>query len=76
MKHPNIRYTTDGGAEPYRHGEDVFSIATFGVDEKELKNAQKKPVGEDEYLFFCEEELEELINKKMEEKQNGKEKQS
>lgn len=76
MKHPNIRFTTDGGAEPYRHGEDVFSIATFGVDEKELKNAQKKPVGEDEYLFFCEEELEELINKKMEEKQNGKEKQS
>ena len=76
MKHPNIRYTTDGGAEPYRHGEDVFSIATFGVDEKELKNAQKEPVGEDEYLFFCEEELEELINKKMEEKQNGKEKQS
>lgn len=76
MKHPNIRYTTDGGAEPYRHGEDVFSIATFGVDEEELKNAQKKPVGEEEYLFFCEEELEELINKKMEEKQNGKEKQS
>lgn len=76
MKHPNIRYTTDGGAEPYRHGEDVFSIATFGVDEKQLKNAQKKPVGDDQYLFFCEEELEELINKKMEEKQNGKEKQS
>lgn len=73
MKHPNIRYTTDGGAEPYRHGEDVFSIATFGVDEKQLKNAQKKPVGDEEYLFFCEEELEELINKKMEEKQNGKE---
>ena len=76
MKHPNIRYTTDGGAEPYRHGEDVFSIATFGVDEKQLKNAQSKPVGDEEYLFFCEEELEELINKKMEEKQNGKEKQS
>lgn len=76
MKHPNIRYTTDGGAEPYRHGEDVFSIATFGVDEKQLKNAQSKPVGDDQYLFFCEEELEELINKKMEEKQNGKEKQS
>lgn len=27
MKHPNIRFTADGGAESYRHGEDTISIA-------------------------------------------------
>ena len=70
MRHPNIRFTTDGGAEPYRHGEDLISIATLEIDENLLRKANSDPVGEDEYLFFCEEELEELLHKKMEEKKN------
>ncbi len=74
MKHPNIRFTTDGGAEPYRHGEDTVSVATLEIDESLLKKANENPVGEDEYLFFSEEELEELIKKKTEEKQNENEK--
>lgn len=74
-KHPNVRFTTDGGAEPYRHGEDLISIATLEIDEGLLKNAESDPVGEDEYLFFCEEEFEELLKKKMEEKKNEQKKQ-
>ena len=70
MRHPNIRFTTDGGAEPYRHGEDLLSIATLEVNENLLKKANSQPVGEDEYFFFCEEELEQLLHKKMEEKKN------
>jgi type IV secretion system protein VirD4 len=76
MKHPNIRFTADGGAESYRHGEDTISIAAIEVDEKTVRAANADPVGEDEYLFFCEEELEELLHKKLEEKKNGKEKQA
>ena len=57
LKHPNIALTTDGGAEPYRHGEDSISIAALSIDEGLLKKAGAEPVGEDEYLFFCEEEL-------------------
>jgi len=75
MRHPNIRFTTDGGAEPYRHGEDLISIATLEIDENLLRKAESDPVGEDEYLFFCEEELEELLHKKMEEKKNEQKKQ-
>ena len=74
-KHPNVRFTTDGGSEPYRHGEDMISIATLEVNEGLLKKAQTDPVGEDEYLFFSEEELEKLILKKMEEKKNEQKKQ-
>ena len=66
MKHPNVGSTTDGGAEPYRHGEDRLSIAAFEIDEDLVRNAQTDPVGEDEYLFFSEEEFEELIQKKKE----------
>ncbi len=75
LKHPNVKLTTDGGAEPYRHGQDLLSFATLGLDEEALKKATKTPVGEDEYLFFCEEELENLINKKMEEIKNEREEQ-
>lgn len=75
LKHSNIALTTDGGAEPYRHGEDSISIAALSIDESLLKKAGAEPVSEDEYLFFCEEELEELLQKKMEEKQHEQEKQ-
>ena len=75
MRHPNIRFTTDGGAEPYRHGEDLLSIATLEVNENLLRKAESQPVGEDEYFFFCEEELEQLLHKKMEEKKNEQKKQ-
>ena len=67
LKHPNVKLTTDGGAEPYRHGEDLISYATLELNESVLKKASAEPVGEDEYLFFCEEELEELLKRKMEE---------
>lgn len=75
LKHSNIALTTDGGAEPYRHGEDSISIAALSIDESLLKKAGAEPVSEDEYLFFCEEELEELLQKKMEEKQHEQENQ-
>lgn len=70
LKHPNLKLTTDGGAEPYRHGQDIISFASFDINEKMLKEASETPVGKEEYIFLCEEELEELLQKKKEEKQN------
>ena len=75
LKHPNIALTTDGGAEHYRHGEDLISIAALAIDERLLKKAGMKPVSDEEYLFFSEEELEELLHKKMEEKKHEQENQ-
>jgi len=75
LKHPNIALTTDGGAEPYRHGEDLISIVALSIDERLLKKAGMKPVSDEEYLFFSEEELEELLHKKMEEKKHEQENQ-
>ena len=75
LKHPNIGLTTDGGAAPYRHGEDLISIASLRLNEHAFKNAADEAVSEDEYLFFCEEELEELLQKKMEELRNEQKEQ-
>ena len=75
LKHPNIALTTDGGAEPYRHGEDLISIAALSIDERLLKKAGMKPVSDEEYLFFSEKEFEELLHKKMEEKKHEQENQ-
>jgi len=76
LHHPNVSRTTDGGAESYRHGEDLHSFAVLGVNETLLKACKENPVDEDDYLFFSEEELEELLKKKMEEMKHEQEKQA
>ncbi len=71
LKHPNVKLTTDGGGEPYRHGEDTRSVASIRLDPELLKQAVKP--GEDvethDFLLLTEEELEEAIQK-LEEKQH------
>ena len=74
LKHPDIAMTTDGGAEPYVHGEDVYSLAEVSMDQKRIAAAEEEPVDRDGYVFLCGEELEELIKKrkeKLDEKQNN-----
>ena len=76
LKHPNIQWTADGGAEVYRYGKDSVSVAVLDIDQKLLNKAKADPVDEEEYLFFCEDELEELIKNKLEEKRNEKQKEA
>ncbi len=74
LKHPNIALTTDGGAEPYIHGEDILSIAAISMDTDAIKKSGAEYVGKEDYLFFSDDELEELIEKRKEtqnEKQNN-----
>ena len=66
LKHPNVKLTTDGGAEPYKHCEDTRSIASivFEITENKPKKEEKQTneeVKEQEntsYLILTEEELE------------------
>ena len=68
LKHPNICYTTDGGAEPYRYGEDKHSAADIYLNPTLLEKADIEPVSEEEYLFFSDDEFEELLRRKRKEK--------
>ena len=63
LKHPNVKLTTDGGAEPYRHGEDTRSIASIQLDPELLKQAAevKLDAGQHRFILLSEEELEEYI---------------
>ena len=63
LKHPNIKLTTDGGAEPYRHGEDTRSIASIVFDPALLEQAMELDAGNHDFVLLTEEELEELFKK-------------
>lgn len=74
LKHPNVKLTTDGGIEPYQHGQDTRSIASVVLDAELAKKAEKLTVSsQHDFVLLTEEELEEHF-KKMEEKQHEKQK--
>ena len=61
MKHPNVSLTTDGGAEPYRHGEDSRSIAAITLDPQLMNAASTLDAAAHHYEILTGEELEEKI---------------
>ena len=73
LRHPNIALTLDGGAEPYRHGEDLLSIASVSLQPGSYSEAEILEAGKRDYLIFTEEELEEMINHHKEENSNVQE---
>ena len=71
LKHPNVAFTTDGGAPAYEHGKDTRSVGFFRLDEAALKNAAEPEwLGEAEFELLSEEELYEEIEQ--EEQQHEK----
>ena len=62
LKHPNVRYTTDGGAPAFKHGEDTLSFATVTFSPEFIKQAAEMKVDDHNFVLFCEEELEEYFN--------------
>lgn len=61
LKHPNVRYTTDGGAPAYKHGEDTRSFATIQFSPEFIQQAEEMAVDDHNFVLFCEEELEEYF---------------
>lgn len=56
-KHPNIKYSADGGAKPYQHGIKDYSIVSISLaskDDEALKSADVNDYG---YELLSEEEL-------------------
>ena len=72
LKHPYSQLTTDGGAEPYRHGEDTMSIASISLDNQLLPDAVEINIETHHYEILSSEELEEKI-KSLEESDNEEE---
>lgn len=73
LKHPNVKLTTDGGAEAYRHGEDICSVATVRFDKELLKQAAEKDTDDTvkhRFILLTEEELEDKFIE-LEEQENA-----
>jgi type IV secretion system protein VirD4 len=67
LRHPNVRYTTDGKGKPFRHGNVVGSYATIVFDESiDPATLPETELPEGDYLLLSEEDLEELFNKQEE----------
>ena len=75
LKHPNLALTTDGGAEPFVHGEDNRSIAAISIDPQLLSEAVQIGGETHHYELISSEELEEKI-KFLEEKEHHEEQQN
>lgn len=61
MKHPNVALTTDGKANPYKHGEvtkDIASIAVWDIDPATLP---EKEMEETNWELLSDEEMESLF---------------
>ena len=72
LRHPNVPLTTDGGATPYMHGEDLLSIVSVTYEPGGGEDGLPEDTRRHDYLIFTEEELEDIINRKKEESRDAK----
>ncbi len=72
LKHLNIKYTTDGKAKPYFHGEASNAIATINIDLNTNKYKFKNIKNKDNYEIISSENIDEYFKKLEEEKKSEK----
>ena len=74
LKHPNVAMTTDGKAEPYRHGKENFSFASIRFDEDLLSVPHNdNDIDASDFVILTEEEINEILNEKTEQSEKNKE---
>ena len=74
LKHPNLKFTADGKAEPYVHGDISGAAGTVEVIfEKDEDNGGKEDLQKkSDFELLSEREIEDEIKRKEGEKKNGK----
>ncbi len=74
LKHPNIKLSVDGGAEPYDHTRPNYSIGSFRFDRDVLKLEPFELTDEvGDFAILTEEEIEEILKKEKMEVKNYEE---
>ena len=67
LKHPNIGLTTDGNAEPYKHGKESYSIASVQFDKALLDvPCNDEDIAVNDFVILTEEEINEILSEKTE----------
>jgi len=65
LKHPNVKYTTDGKGKSYIHGEVTNNNASIYLDEvNNNKEIEEININLDDYVLLSSEEIEEYLRKR------------
>lgn len=77
LKHPNVKFTTDGEASPYNHGSTENAVATISLDNILLSDVPDMAEVETDYELLSDEEIAKLFGEEatfenMEETHNEK----
>lgn len=64
LKHPNIKYTADGGGGIYRHGKTNKEVASISIITDVSNYDNNTEINLDDYLIMSSEEIEDYIKKR------------
>lgn len=77
LKHPNIKLSADGGAEPYEHARPTYSVGSIRFDGELLKMEPFELTDEvGDFAILTEEEIEEILKNEKLEEENHEENKS
>ncbi len=71
LKHPNVNLTTDGKAQPYKHGFNDYSIGSLSYEDAndDTETDEIYDVNPNDYIIYSSQEIEEYL-KELEENEN------
>ena len=62
LRHPNVKYTTDGQGKAYRHGRTEQAVAAISIADIEPSSLPEMEMTETDYELISDEEMEAFFN--------------
>lgn len=70
LKHPYVKYTTDGKGKPYQHGGTENAVATISVAEENLPQDSQEPFSTTDLAILSDEDIAAIFHIKKEDEQH------
>mgnify|MGYP000451770649 CR=1 FL=1 len=70
LKHPYVKYTTDGKGKPYQHGGTENAVATISVTEGNLPQDSQEPFSTTDFAILSDEDIATIFHIKKEDEQH------
>ena len=67
LKHPNVKYTTDGNGEKYIHGKSdlaIASVETMDFSDEVVQSENFDGMNEDDYMVIFSDDIDEILSKR------------
>lgn len=70
LKHPYVKYTTDGKGKPYQHGGTENAVASLSVAERNLPQDSQEPFSTTDLAILSDEDIAAIFHTKKEDEQH------